>query len=116
MVSVADLLPVVAGANVTVSVHVPPAATALPQPETVKSAASVPEIARLDMVSGELPGLVIVIVPVLFDPTLVDVIDKLLVLVLMLANCGASFANAAVGAVNAAVYLATPFVIRTSST
>ena len=81
--SVADLLPVVVGANVTVSVHVPPAATALLQPETVKSAASVPEIAKLDTVSGAVPVFVTVIVPVLVSPVVVDATDSELVLKLI---------------------------------
>ena len=78
--SVADLLPVVAGANVTVSVHVPPAATELLQPVTVKSEAFVPEIAKLETVSGAVPVLVTVIVPVLVLFMLVLVTDNELVL------------------------------------
>ena len=114
--NVAALLPDVVGANVTVSVHVPPAATAPLQPDTVKSAAFVPDMAKLETVNGTDPVLVIVMLPVVLDPTVVDVTDKLLVLVLMSGTCATSSANGAAGTVNAAVYLATPFVIRTSST
>lgn len=62
--SVAVLLPVVLGAKVTVNVHVPPAATELAQPLTVKSDAFAPEIANSETVSGAVPVFVTVIVPV----------------------------------------------------
>ena len=78
--SVADLLPAVVGANVTVNVHVSPAATAPSQTETENSEAFVPEIAKLETVSGPVPVLVTVIVPVFIVLTSVDAIDRLLVL------------------------------------
>ena len=115
-VSVAALLPEVVGANVTVSVQVSPAATEPLHPDTVKSAAFVPDMAKLETVKGDVPVLVIVIIPVFVDPTLVDAIAKLLVLVPITATCAAASANGVVGTAKLAVYLATPFVSRTSST
>jgi hypothetical protein len=81
--SVADLLPVVVGENVTVSVHVSPAATLPEQPVTLKSAASVPVIAKLDTFRGAVPVFVTVIVPVLVLLMLTDPILRLLLLKLI---------------------------------
>ena len=64
----ADLLVLVDAVKVTVSMHVPPAATGLSQPETEKSAASVPVIFRLLIVSGPAPEFVIVRFPVTLVP------------------------------------------------